>query len=84
MSYKTVELINFALSNIAGKYPLAMDTIKFPVSYNKGLSRIIDSEFRLLVDIRGWGWMSKLSAPEERQDQIGEMIAELLNGCKPS
>lgn len=60
------------------KYPLALDTIKLPVRYEIG-TYIFDSENNPVAEIRGWGRIQYLDNPEQRQDQIGELIAHLLN-----
>lgn len=32
-----------------------------------------------IVGIRGWGQIQYLDTPEKRQDEIGHMVAEILN-----
>lgn len=64
-------------------FPLALDTIKRPVKYDEyGGGYIWDSEGMMVCDIRGWGKISKMEDAEERQDQIGEMIAHLINNAE--
>jgi Cu2+-containing amine oxidase len=66
-------------TEIKRKYKFAIDTIMFPVRYEYNTQQIYDKEGNLVCDIRGWGRIQYLSEAEKRQDQIGEMIAELIN-----
>jgi hypothetical protein len=68
---------------IKTKYPLAVETIKFPVKYDYNGQQVYDYDGRPVCDIRGWGRIQYMSEPEKRQDQIGEMIAELINTMAP-
>jgi len=58
---------------------LAIDSIDFPVKYEKYGQTILDVNNHKVLDIRGWGRIQKLSEPEKRQDAIGELVASLLN-----
>lgn len=64
---------------LKAKYPLAFDTIKLPVRYHKDSKIIFDSVPNPIVDMIGYGHIQYLDNPEQRQDQIGELIAHLLN-----
>lgn len=66
------------LQELKQKYPLAFDTIKLPVSYDKE-GHIFDANGDKVADIRGWGHIQYMSHPVERLDQIGELICHLLN-----
>ena len=55
------------------------NTICFPVKYEKYGTQILDSKNNKVLDIRGWGRIQKMDHPEERQDEIGEWIASLMN-----
>lgn len=70
------------LEQLKSKYPLAFDTIKLPVRYDAECTRIFHSDGNMLLDIRGWGHIQYQDNPEQRQDQIGELICELLNQLK--
>ncbi len=63
------------------KYPLAFDTIKIPLKYDKLGQIIFTADNQMLLDIRGWGYIQYMDQAEERQDQIGEFITELLNSA---
>lgn len=60
-------------------YRLAKETLKFPVRYDKQGQTIWDANNMMICDIRGWGKIQFLRAPEKRQDEIGFLIADLLN-----
>lgn len=55
------------------------ETIKFPVKYEPYGTCILDNENHKVIDIRGWGRIVYMDHPEERQDEIGEWLAELMN-----
>lgn len=59
------------------KFPLAFDTIKLPVRYDKEFQLIEDSAHESLVRIYPFS-----NTETEHQDQIGELIAELLNSLE--
>jgi hypothetical protein len=71
------------IQEIKDKYPLAVDALKGGKYYYDQQSQMIFGEENGMVcevmDIRGWGWIQKLTEPETIQDQIGEMLAEFLN-----
>jgi hypothetical protein len=60
-------------------YHLAKETLQFPVRYDKKGQTIWDANNMMVCDIRGWGKIQFLRVPEKRQDEIGELIADLLN-----
>lgn len=67
---------------IKEQFPLAVDTLskcKKPFYYDQYGQMIFDSEGKMIVDIRGWGWIQKLDNAEKRQDEVGEMFADFLN-----
>lgn len=70
------------LEELKAKYPLAFDTIKLPVRYDRYGQMIFDAHPNKIIDIRGWGHIQYMDNPEQRQDQIGELICELLNQLK--
>ena len=58
---------------------LVRETIAFPVNYDNGQQIIRDSKGMMICDIKGWGRIQFMEKSEERQDAIGEKIANLLN-----
>lgn len=58
---------------------LVLETIKFPVRYDNRKQSVMDSKDMMVCDIRGWGRIQYMGKSEERQDAIGERIANLLN-----
>ena len=78
--------VNFAYNkrekifmHLSEKNNLALETLKFPVSYNHKNQTIWDAKGMMVCDIRGWGKIQFMSKSEDRQDAIGELIANLLN-----
>lgn len=67
------------LEELKTKYPLAFDTIKLPVRYDNEGQLIFDANENMIADVRGWSYIESLPDPEQRQDQIGELICELIN-----
>ena len=61
------------------KNSLVIDTIMFPVRYYDQTQQIFDAENNLVADVRGWGRISHLDRAEERQDAIGQFIADAMN-----
>jgi ArsR family metal-binding transcriptional regulator len=61
------------------KNNLALETLKFPVSYDNRQQTIYDAKGMMVCDIRGWGKIQFMNKSEDRQDAIGELIANLLN-----
>lgn len=61
------------------KDELVLDTIKLPVVYDPESQSVFDADNNQVTDIRGWGRIQYLSQAEERQDAIGEMIANSIN-----
>lgn len=60
--------------------------IKFPCYYDQGSQFVFDQDGKMLVDIRGWGWIQKLGNQGEAgamQDAFGLKICELINSLKP-
>ena len=58
---------------------LALETLKFPVHYDAKQQTIWDAKGMMVCDIRGWGKIQFMNKSEDRQDAIGELIANLLN-----
>lgn len=58
---------------------MVRETISFPVRYDNKQQTIWDSKGMMVCDIRGWGKIQFMGKSEERQDAIGEKIANLLN-----
>ncbi|GGW98963.1 hypothetical protein [Salegentibacter mishustinae] len=65
--------------NLSEKNNLALDTLKFPVHYDAKQQTIWDAKGLMVCDIRGWGKIQFMNKSEDRQDAIGELIANLLN-----
>jgi len=61
------------------KFPLAIDTIKFPVRYRKADQSIADNKGREIFETKGWEYIQHLSDPDKRHDQIGEIVVFMLN-----
>ena len=54
---------------------------KSPFKYEDASQQIFDCNNRLVLDVRGWGWLhssGRLDA-EIIQDRFGNLIVELLN-----
>lgn len=67
---------------IKEQFPLAVDTLsrcKKPFYYDDMGQMIFSAEGKMIVDIRGWGWIQKLDNAEARQDEVGKMFTEFLN-----
>lgn len=67
---------------IKEQFPLAIDTLskrKKPFYYDKDSQFIFDQDGKMIIDIRGWGWIQKLDNPESRQDEVGNMFVTFLN-----
>lgn len=64
------------------KMQYVRSTIDFPVKYEPYGTCILDKNNSKVLDVRGWGKISYMDHPEERQDAIGEWIAELINSNK--
>jgi len=71
------------IHEIKEKYPLAVDTLNGGKYYYDQMSQMVMNDQHSIVtdimDVRGWGRIQKLTEPETRQDQIGEMLADFLN-----
>lgn len=65
--------------NLSEKNNLALETLKFPVHYDAKQQTIWDAKGLMVCDIRGWGKIQFMNKSEDRQDAIGELIANLLN-----
>lgn len=58
--------------------------VKWPVYYDPMSQVVFDQDGKMLVDVRGWGWIQKLGPNAgEMQDALGEKVTELINGLKP-
>lgn len=60
-------------------FTLALNTLKFPVRYDRLQQTIWDADGLMVCDIRGWGKLQFMNKSEDRQDAIGELISNLLN-----
>lgn len=70
------------LAGLVKKYPMAVDTISFPVWYDEKGQSIWDADNMMVCDVRGWSRIQFRPLPERRQDEIGFLIAELLNDLR--
>lgn len=66
-------------AGLVKKYPMAVDTISFPVRYDEKGQSVWDADNMMVCDVRGWSRIQFRPLPEKRQDEIGLLIAELLN-----
>lgn len=57
------------------------EAYRFPFEYNDGSQQIFDADARLVLDIRGWGWLLKFGETEAItiQDNLGKLIVNFLN-----
>jgi hypothetical protein len=55
------------------------DLIKTPVEYEPSGTAIFDKDFNRVCDVRGWGRISYMESPEEKQDSMGRFIADAIN-----
>lgn len=53
------------------------DYIKYPVEYEFGY--FWDNDHHMIAQMRGWGWLQKLPNAEEKQDEMGQFIADAIN-----
>lgn len=53
--------------------------IKYPVHYESWGTMILDADQNMVCDIRGWGRILYMENPEEKQDSMGEFIADAIN-----
>lgn len=53
--------------------------VKFPVYFDEGSGIVLDQDGKFICEVRGWGWIQKLSNPEKKQDDLGRTIAILFN-----
>ncbi|SKB49517.1 hypothetical protein SAMN05660776_1398 [Salegentibacter holothuriorum] len=67
------------MMSLSGKNNLALETLKFPVNYDSRNQTIWDANGMMVCDIRGWGKIQFMRKSEDRQDAIGDLIANLLN-----
>lgn len=72
---KTTERV----AELMTRYPLALETISFPVRYDEKGQSVWDSNNMMICDVRGWSRIQFKPLPEKRQDEIGYLISELLN-----
>lgn len=62
-----------------------MNKIKLPLRYISEGGYIFDSENKMVLEIRGWGWIQKLKKEEigksqsEFQDDLAKLVVTLLN-----
>jgi len=61
-----------------------MQYVDLPVKYVSEGTHIEDSKGKMLLDVRGWGWIQHLEEEgEPMQDALGEYLAEKINELKP-
>lgn len=53
--------------------------IKSPVRYERRGTYIFDADGNMVANVRGWGRISYMEDPEEKQDKMGEFIAQAIN-----
>lgn len=53
--------------------------IKAPVEYIRMGTAIFDADFNRVCDVRGWGRISYMENPEDKQDSMGRFIAKAIN-----
>ena len=59
--------------------------IKLPLKYHNIGQHIFDADNKMILDLRGWGWMQYLKekdikmSPSQFQDNLGNKIVEILN-----
>lgn len=58
---------------------LALETLRGPLRYDSGSQVVLDYKGEVILDLRGWGYIQYMSQAANRQDAIGELIADLLN-----
>lgn len=64
---------------MAGTKLKDLPPLALPVVYSNLGTYIFDANEHMICDIRGWGWIQKLSNPEAKQDALGKFIAEAIN-----
>jgi len=58
--------------------------IEFPVYYDDMGQFIFDQDGRMLIDVRGWGWIQKLGPDADKmQAAFGKKLCEMINSLKP-
>ena len=63
---------------------IVLTRVKWPVYYDQMSQMVFDQDGKMLVDVRGWGWIQKLGTNADKmQDALGEKVTELINGLKP-
>ena len=53
--------------------------IKTPVKYDNRGQYIWDADMNMIANIRSWGRISYMENPHEKQDKMGEFIAQAIN-----
>ena len=64
------------------EFPLAVDTLskcEKPFYYDDMGQMVFDKNGRMIIDIRGWGWIQKMDNAEARQDEVGKLFTNFLN-----
>ena len=61
------------------KFALGLATIFRPVKYDALNQYIIDKNNQIILDVLRWPHLLLLSIPDERQDNIGELLVEIIN-----
>lgn len=72
------------LNELKAKYPLAVETLSRlgnNLHYDVGSGYVMTESGIVaeVLEVRGWGQIQQLTTPEARQDEIGNLLAELLN-----
>jgi hypothetical protein len=63
----------------------AKDVFNRPFRYDGHAQSVMDADNNLVLDIRGWGYLSKLVGEEKAvklQDKLGKEVSEYLNSTK--
>ena len=62
-----------------------MNKVKLPLRYDSEGQYVFDADNKMILEIRGWGWIQKLKKEEigksqaEFQDDLAKYIVTLLN-----
>ena len=55
------------------------ELIKYPVRYDEHGQYIWDADNHMILSIRGWGRLQYLENGAEKQDEIGQFVADAIN-----
>ena len=62
-----------------------MNKVKLPLRYDSEGQYVFDADNKMILEIRGWGWIQKLNpdkigcSQSEFQDKLGGQIVSILN-----